>query len=141
MKALLLFLAFAACVYAHCPAKEYWHRYYYVRGKAKVKLRSQEVTEGLRVEFVSNSPYDPKNVTVLAGANADDQGRYVVAVFGGCYPDETYGLRLYADSLAPYPLDVGHDQDQLEVPRNCEYLLGQPVKDCKTDIVGQLKAP
>lgn len=54
MKALLLFLAFAACVYAHCPAKEYWHRYYYVRGKAKVKLRSQEVTEGLRVEFVSN---------------------------------------------------------------------------------------
>lgn len=87
------------------------------------------------------APYDPKNVTVLAGANADDQGRYVVAVFGGCYPDETYGLRLYADSLAPYPLDVGHDQDQLEVPRNCEYLLGQPVKDCKTDIVGQLKAP
>lgn len=54
MKALLLLLVFAVCVCAHCPVKEYWHRYYYVRGKAKVKLHAQEVTEGLRVEFVSN---------------------------------------------------------------------------------------
>lgn len=77
-------------------------------------------------------------MTVLAIANADGQGNYVIAAFGGCYPEETYGLRLRADSLAPNPLQVDHDKDQIEVPHECEYLLGLPVKDCKQDIVGQL---
>lgn len=80
-------------------------------------------------------------MTVLASANADGQGYYVVAAIGGCYPEETYGIRLYADSLAPYPLYVDHNKDQLVISRECEYLVGLPVKDCKQQmLVGQLNA-
>lgn len=75
---------------------------------------------------------------MLATANTEDLGYYVIAAFGGCYPDTTFGLRLYADSLAPHPLEVDHDQDQLKLPRKCEYLAGQPVVDCTQDIVAQI---
>lgn len=56
------------------------------------------------------APWNPDNVTVLASANANDAGIYAIGGVAGCFPDETYGLRLYAESLGHGSLQVERDQ-------------------------------
>lgn len=96
-------------------------------------------------------PAGPQNVTVLASANADDSGFYVVAgsALGVdfeklvvCVDTRLYGLRLYAPKLAHFPVQV-HEKtfDTINIP--LEYLLdaNDPVKVFEKDIEGALIMP
>ncbi|KAH7716078.1 hypothetical protein AAVH_16537 [Aphelenchoides avenae] len=142
MKALSLFLTFVACAFAYCPPPFRWRHFVYAKGHAKVKIQSQEVTKGLRVELVSYYPNDPKNVTALAEADADDSGFYVIAGSSlvGCYFRKQYALRLYADKLTTFPLEVDKygKNDRIDVPE--EYVLreDQPVKIFEKDIEARI---
>lgn len=80
-------------------------------------------------------------MTVLASANTDDSGYYVIAwsALVGCPDNHLYGLRLYVPKLARLPVQIDFDMyDTINVPQ--EYILGeyQPVKVFEKDIEGGL---
>lgn len=92
--------------------------------------------------FHFSDPNDPKNVTALAEADADDSGFYVIAGSSlvGCYFRKQYALRLYADKLTTFPLEVDKygKNDRIDVPE--EYVLreDQPVKIFEKDIEARI---
>lgn len=86
--------------------------------------------------FIFSAPHNPNNFTVLASADASETGMYAIAGVGGCYPDETYGLRLFADSLGPnpqlvHPKNKNYDQgqDQYQIHIDSKYVSKWPATD------------
>ncbi|KAH7707662.1 hypothetical protein AAVH_25108 [Aphelenchoides avenae] len=89
-------------------------------------------------------PAGPQNVTVLASANADDSGFYVIAgsALVGCADTHLYGLRLYAPKLAHFPVQIVNETiDILNVPQENVFGDDQPVKVFEKDINGSLIMP
>ncbi|KAH7703456.1 hypothetical protein AAVH_29366, partial [Aphelenchoides avenae] len=83
---------------------------------------------------------EPRNVTVLASANADAIGFYVIAgsELPSCYFPRRFGLRLYADKLSNYPVKVNGSHDPIYVPDNYVFAEKEPVKVFEKDIDGVL---
>lgn len=80
-------------------------------------------------------------MTVLASANVDETGFYVIAgsAWLECNNPFIYALRLYSDKLATFPVKLDNStHDTIRVPR--EYVLSeyQPVKLYEKDINGFL---
>ncbi|KAH7705801.1 hypothetical protein AAVH_26991 [Aphelenchoides avenae] len=141
MKAPILLLAFVACVSAYCPRPAHWRHFVYAKGHAKARTYEHNETKGLRVELVSYPDEDPRNVTILASANADDSGFYVIAGSAqvGCHSVRKFGLRLFADAIAKYPLLFGIKRDVTDVPAEYEIIDDQAVKLFEKDLEGRLR--
>lgn len=79
-------------------------------------------------------------MTVLASANADDSGFYVIAgsALVGCHSLRKFGLRLYDDSISKYPLLFGIARDVMEVPLYYDTVDDQAVKLFEKDLKGVL---
>ncbi|KAH7705797.1 hypothetical protein AAVH_26987 [Aphelenchoides avenae] len=142
MKAPILLFAFIACVAAYCPHPGHFRHFVYAKGHAKAITYKHEDTKGLRVELVSYpADGDPRNATVLAGANADDSGFYVIAGSAqvGCLSQRKFALRLYADALAKYPLLFGIKRDVMDVPQEYVTVDDHAVKLFEKDLEGRLR--
>jgi hypothetical protein len=81
-------------------------------------------------------------VTVLASANTDNPGFYVIAGShqASCHAPRRYGLRLYAGKIATFPVKVrnGVNYDTIEIPSEYVIMERQPVKFFEKDIDGDL---
>ncbi|KAH7694114.1 hypothetical protein AAVH_38845 [Aphelenchoides avenae] len=141
MKALILLFALVACASALCIDPGHWRQFVYAKGHAKAITYEHEETKGLRVELVYYPDNNRQNVTVLAKANADDSGFYVIAGSSqvGCYgPYRKYALRLYADAIGKHPLMFG-PLEQVEVPHQYVSVDDAPVKLFEKDLEGDLR--
>ncbi|KAH7716069.1 hypothetical protein AAVH_16528 [Aphelenchoides avenae] len=113
----------------------------YAKGHAKVDVHGHDNVKGLRIDLVSYLPHEQDSATVLASANADDTGFYVIAgsEHHGCFFPQRYGLRLYASKLGTYPVEVGtNGSDTIEVPWAYVTRNNEPAKLFEKDINGSL---